>query len=111
MNSTFEPSFTTLGRKPLLDPESRGSKESTNDLDPPSWMSKSGLFGYSDEEFFQALKTVMHYREVRALRKVIWILMKHRFHSVPHDYENMLVGVDDPEIAAPRQEGFDYRKT
>jgi hypothetical protein len=81
----------------MLDRESHTSEESRGDLDPPQWMNEPGLGGFTDEEFFQELKTVIHSREVRALRKVIWILIKHRFHSVPHDFENHLVGTNDPE--------------
>lgn len=81
----------------MLDRESPSPEKDVLNLDPPSWMSKPGLFGFSDEEFYQELKTAMHSREVRALRKVIWILIKHRFHSVPRELENRLVGVNDPE--------------
>lgn len=81
----------------MLDRESRGSEKNRGNLDPPPWMNKPGLGGFTDEEFYQELKTVIHSREVRALRKVLWILIKHRFHSVPRDFENYIVGINDPE--------------
>ena len=51
----------------------------------------------SDEEFLFQLRAMTLSSELRALRKALWILLKHRFQSVPRYWENQMVSAHDPE--------------
>ncbi|MHB1425652.1 MAG: hypothetical protein ACYC3I_20985 [Gemmataceae bacterium] len=81
----------------MLDYESRNSKEKNSDLELPEWMSKPGRGALTEQEFHEALNAVIHSGALRALRKTLWPLLKHRFRSVPRLHESYMADENDPE--------------
>jgi hypothetical protein len=89
----------------MFDHESRISKEQiTTDKYPP-WM-KGMLLDIRCEEIFQQGKDEGLLRgELRAARKMLWLLLTHRFEYVPSAVYNYIDWIGDSErlLAAFRQ--------